>query len=361
MAPKLTAEDREHVLRRHEEGVPLRQIGREIGRPGITVRRVLEAEGVVFGPPRTTNRRSSPETEAQVVALYDSDLTWKEIMAQAGVTDMTVAKILKRNGRDFDRKPESAEPKSRAILALYEAGHSTRAIGDMLGHGKSTVNAIVARHGGEIRQPPECGNPGYFDPVDTPEKAYWLGFITADGCIITTARHPEGSHLSVQLATVDRGHLVKLKTATGATGSILSTDASVILSVYSRRMTESLLALGITPRKSATVEPWDGPADLMPHYWRGVVDGDGSLARKYEGVYTLFLAGSEATVRAFTAWCAGISGTKAKPYKTSCWNVSVSGRHQVPVLVRALYADAPVSLDRKQEIADRILAAADAT
>ena len=82
------------------------------------------------------------------------------------------------------------------------------------------------------------------------------------------------------------------------------------------------------------------------------------VGRKTEGLWTVVLCGSEACVRAFAAWAAGICGTTAKPYyRTGCWYISISGRHQVPKLVRALYADAPVSLDRKQETADRILAA----
>lgn len=366
MTARLTPEIRRYVLQRYNEGVALRAIGREIGRPDITVRRTLEAQGVAFGPPRTSNQRSSPETEAHVVSLYDQGLTWQEIVAQSGVTSVTVAKILKRNGREFDRKPESAEEKSATITALYEAGHSTRAIGEMLGHSKSTVNAVVSRHGGEIRRPPGCECPDFFDQIDTPEKAYWLGFISADGCIVTTADHPEGSHLAVQLAIRDKGHLVKLKEVLGAQSGVntgvnrASGCGFAYLSVFSRRLTDALIALGVTPRKSLTMEPWDGPAHLMPHYWRGVMDGDGSLARKTEGVWTVFLCGSEATVRAFAAWAAGISGTRAKPYKSTCWYVSISGRYQVPKLVRVLYADAPVSLDRKQEIADTILAATDA-
>ena len=83
-----------------------------------------------------------------------------------------------------------------------------------------------------------------------------------------------------------------------------------------------------------------------------MVDGDGSLARKTEGLWTVFLCGSEPCVRAFAAWAARICGTTAKPYyRTGCWYISMSGRYQVPKLVRALYAQAPVSLDRKQETA----------
>lgn len=364
MATHLTPEDRQHILRRYQEGASLRGIGREIGRPAITVQRTLEAAGVDLGPKKTSNKRSSPETEALVLRLYDERCTWKAICEQAGITSVTLGKILQRNGRDHDRRSD-AEANAEAIAELYEAGHSTRSIGEILGHGKSTVNALIARHGGELRQRPGCERPDYFEQVDTPEKAYWLGFIAADGCIITNAKYPEGSHLAVQLAICDKGHLVKLKEALGAHAAVVTGTQQresgprqwAALAVGSRRLTLSLLALGIGPRKSATVEPWDGPPELMPHYWRGLFDGDGSIARKTSDQHQMILCGSEACVRGFAAWSAGICGTGAEPfYRGGCWRYGVSGRYQVPKLVRALYADAPVSLDRKQEIADAILA-----
>ena len=40
--------------------------------------------------------------------------------------------------------------------------------------------------------------------IDTEEKAYWLGFITADGCIVSKGG------LSVNLVATDAGHLEKL-------------------------------------------------------------------------------------------------------------------------------------------------------
>ena len=363
----LTPEDKQYVLRRHQEGASLRGIGKEIGRPDITVRRTLEAAGITFGPPRTSNKRSSPETEAHVLRLYDAGRSWKEIIEQARVTSVTVSKILERNGREFDRQPEGTEGKTEIITALYSAGHSTRDIGAMLGHGKSTVNAAIVRHGGTIRQMPGTERPDFFDVIDTEEKAYWLGFITADGCIVATPEHPEGNHLAVRLAVRDKSHLDKLKAALEASANVTGGIANgfgvpkgyASIAVGSRRLTEALIALGLTPRKSATAEPWDGPADLMPHYWRGLFDGDGSLAIKCPGLYTAFLCGSEPCVRTFTAWAHEICGTDATPYfNTGCWYVSIAGRFQVAKLVRAMYEDATVSLDRKQERADLIMEAA---
>lgn len=362
----LAPEDRQYIVRRYREGIPLRAIGREIGRPDITIRRTLEAAGIDLGPPKTSNKRTSPATEALVLHLYDEGRTWQEINEQAGITSVTLGKILQRNGRDYDRRSD-AEGNAPVITALYEAGHSTRDIGAMLGHGKSTVNAVVFRHGGEIRQQVGVDRPDFFDRIATPEQAYWLGFLSADGSVISTRKHPEGDHLSVRLAARDKGHLVKLKEALGAHASVLDGVSkgfgkpapSANLNIGSRTLTDALIALGINPRKSATVEPWNGPADLMPHYWRGLFDGDGSLAIKGPGKWTAFLCGSEPCVRGFRAWAHGICGTNATPYfRTGCWYVSISGRHQVAKIARALYENATVSLDRKQERADAILAAA---
>ncbi len=359
----LTPEERQQVLRRYQEGAALRAIGREFGRPDITVRRTLESLGVTFGPPKTSNKRTPAATEALVLRLYDEGRTWQEINEQAGITSVTLGKILMRNGRDYDRRSD-AEDNAQIITALYAAGHSTRDIGAMLGHGKSTVNAVVVRHDGKIRQQVGADHPDFFDQIDSPEQAYWLGFLGADGCMIATERHPEGDHLSVRLAARDKGHLVKLKAALGAHASVLDGVSkgfgkpapSANLNVGSRRLTDALLALGVGPRKSATQEPWGGPADLMPHYWRGLFDGDGSLAIKGPGLWTAFLCGSEACVRGFTEWAHGICGTNATPYfRTGCWYVSISGRHQVAKLTRAMYENASVSLDRKQERADLIL------
>ena len=295
--------------------------------PSAASWKLRESRSAARRPPTSARRRN----EALVLRLYDQGCTWEQINERAGITSVTLGKILKRNGREYGRRSDA---EGNAEISPLKAGHSTRAIAEMLGHGKTTVGGVIVRHGGTMRQMPGCEYPDYFDQIDTPEKAYWLGFISADGCIVTTAQHPEGSHLAIQLGARDKDHLVKLKAALGAAASVHDRTAETFgkptrlasLSVGSRRLTEALLVLGVTPRKSATMQPWDGPADLMAHYWRGMVDGDGSLARKTESVWTVFLCGSEACVRAFAAWAAGICGTTAKPYyKTGCWYISISG------------------------------------
>lgn len=58
-------------------------------------------------------------------------------------------------------------------------------IGDILGRSKSAVQARCRKFGllksySSIKKE---FNSHYFDSIDTEEKAYWLGFICADGCV----------------------------------------------------------------------------------------------------------------------------------------------------------------------------------
>ena len=61
-------------------------------------------------------------------------------------------------------------------------------------------------------------NYNYFDVIDTENKAYWLGFIFADGCITTPYRvNKDGSikngiyRIEVSLKEDDKEHLDKLR------------------------------------------------------------------------------------------------------------------------------------------------------
>ena len=172
---------------------------------------------------------------------------------------MTLGKILQRNGRDYDRRSD-AEGNAQIITALYSAGHSTRDIGAMLGHGKSTVNATVVRHGGEMRQQVGVDHPDFFDQIDTPEQAYWLGFLSADGCMIASERHPEGDHLSVRLAARDKGHLVKLKEALGAHASVLDG----VSKGFGKPAPSANLNVGLTERSQTLSSRWGSTRARAP-------------------------------------------------------------------------------------------------
>ncbi len=241
------------------------------------------------------------------------------------------------------------------VASLYVAGMSQHQIGMRLGLSQSSVSRILRRD--NVPRRPAHGprtyplNETYFDVIDTAEKAYWLGFIAADGGV-----RPGGSALMVHLARRDAGHLDSLRDALETTTPVHSTRTGVALCINSRHLTESVAPLGIVPRKSYVGTPWDGPADLMPHYWRGVIDGDGHISKTQASIA---LAGRLPVIEAFLRFAHEVNGTVATPRPRegdAAHHVVLMGAWKVPPLVRALYTIGGPALPRKHAAALALLA-----
>jgi hypothetical protein len=65
-------------------------------------------------------------------------------------------------------------------------------------------------------------------------------------------------------------------------------------------------------------------------------------------------------VEAFAQWASDICGSRAKPqqnvHSKDCWVWTIAGNRMTPLVVKELYSDCTVSLDRKQALANTILA-----
>jgi hypothetical protein len=202
-------------------------------------------------------------------------------------------------------------------------------------------------------------NETFFDAIDNERAAYWLGFIGADGCVPGAARDRGCGVLVIELSDVDSKHLQKLCDDLGSNRPLRYTRANQVMVQFgSNHMADSLRKLGISPHKSVTLAPWDGPSHLMPHYWRGMFDGDGWLyQRATRPSWSAGLVGSSACVRAFSEWARPITGAAFTPSaaKGGTWKVGVEGLEKVQALAHALYANAEVALERKARAADELL------
>lgn len=133
-----------------------------------------------------------------------------------------------------------------------------------------------------------------FDSIDTEEKAYWLGFIFADGNISKceyTKRNGKTKRgvyrIEVSLMSSDLAHLQKLGTFLELKKEIPISQAAfrkerARLMFSSKLMWTVLNSYGCTPCKSLTltfpkVEVFKSK-DLIKHFIRGYVDGDGCIS-----------------------------------------------------------------------------------
>jgi predicted transcriptional regulator len=357
---------RQRIVALYKAGKKWQDIATETGVSSFTVGNVLRAEGVAADRGQA-NAKTSPEDEAKILTMYAEGVPLTQIVREVGRTEHTITAVLRRHGKAPSRKVVRYDDDLReCIRQMYTDGMDAPEIGRTLGglHSSSVYN-ILKEAGIDRREQIACDNPGYFDQIDTPDRAYWLGFLGADGCVTGSSRGTKTYlRLQVKLARKDRDHLVTLHGALKARRPIRDFDEKSfgkmvpvsMLAVSSQQIADALIGHGIIRKKTDVLKPWDGPADLMPHYWRGLVDGDGHISINERGIFT-GLVGSHPVTDAYAAWVNAnfgthVNATVKQPGSGNTWVVQVGGRYAPRLLLAALYDDAPVALPRKKALAD---------
>jgi len=257
------------------------------------------------------------------------------------------------------------EDQKTRTVELYMSGESIPQIGQRLQVSPTTINHWLRRRSVVLQGPRETSTRRQlrhdaFDEL-TPDEAYWIGLLFADGSV--TSRGKSGT-VQLRVSERDREHLVKLRAFLGSTHAISAEPAghygrylskpSVRFSVQSGRLAQWLLSLG----------RYEGPIDSTlsrsRDFWRGVVDGDGSLGLLANGYAYFGLVGSRRLLEAFLAFLKS-NGLGARmtirPDKT-IFQVATAG-HIAEEIVSFLYKNAVVGLDRKTASAEKITIAKD--
>lgn len=131
----------------------------------------------------------------------------------------------------------------------------------------------------------------YFSDIRNTNRAYWLGFIYADGWIVHS-RETSSYEFGMQLRRGDRYVLEALNVELGGVhkifdeefhgavhkNSVVSHSESSVLRVYSKELVEDLMQLGIDVRKTESDTFPTVPDECFVDFLRGYFDGDGSLS-----------------------------------------------------------------------------------
>jgi len=150
----------------------------------------------------------------------------------------------------------------------------------------SPITRILKSNGFDLTNRRYNVNHNYFDIIDTEEKAYWLGFLYADGYI---RERKSGSSLEMKLSIKDKHHLELFRESMGSNHKIVdgfnrvkykggvSSSHMSSLAMYSSRLVESIKSQGFHSRKTFTIEQPNINDELIHHFIRGFFDGDGSF------------------------------------------------------------------------------------
>ena len=126
-------------------------------------------------------------------------------------------------------------------------------------------------------------NENYFEIIDDEHKAYWLGFIMADGCVYKGS-DSHSLRLQINLQTGDKVMLELLQKSIESDykiqDKVLNGKYNVsILKINSTKMCKDLMSHGVMPRKSLVCSfPTTVPQHLTHHFIRGYFDGDGCIS-----------------------------------------------------------------------------------
>lgn len=129
----------------------------------------------------------------------------------------------------------------------------------------------------------------YFDDINSHDKAYWLGFIYADGYVCI--RNENRSYmLGIELNRGDEHHLESFREAINSDCKIYRRSKTPFISngcykeyqmsiirIYSKKLVESLMKHGVIPNKTYSLSFPDIKREYLGDFIRGYFDGDGSF------------------------------------------------------------------------------------
>lgn len=250
------------------------------------------------------------------------------------------------------------------IIKKYISGLSLDKLRDIYPqYGKNRIYRML-KENGVMRNNSEKSrkytyNKNFFKAIDTEEKAYWLGFIYADGYIVNGINGKNKDALGITLNGKDKGHIDKFKKAIDSNHPIKiyktkynSNSARII--IQDEELVEDLIKLGVLRNKSLILKfPATNIVDesLIYHFIRGYFDGDGSFKKKGRKIsgYDFSVLGTIEFLTELRTYL-GIDNDIRKCNKnndSNNYHLTFGGNQKVKQISKLLYKNANIYLDRK--------------
>lgn len=235
----------------------------------------------------------------------------KDIAEHLGTTTKRIQRYLWNHGMKTYCPSLFSEDDARFIEENYKQ-YTYQKIAEMLDN-RYTRRQVEAFVNHRFEKKLRKFNDRYFEVIDTQAKAYWLGFIYADGSICNSktvdAETGEVTHsnyeLSIQLNQQDDYILEQFNECLGGvhTVSYSETDRYICgfdkpshvkecrIRVYSKSIVNDLNNNGIDYNKTYTETFPEVSDELFPDFLRGFIDGDGGLYERTVGGHRYLTVG----------------------------------------------------------------------
>jgi hypothetical protein len=307
----------------------------------------------------------SAGVEELVAKAYAIDRSSRRVADRFGIAKGTVLRIAHERGITVPAWGISKEI-AECLLKTYLGGKSGPEVAAEFNTTPTTVYAHLIKAGkprrsiSEYDQEEKC-NHDYFDIIDRPEKAYWIGMLLADGCI--SREHEVILSLNVRDIEMIRAfkkafgsnsHITIQKQLKSVRGGKEFLSTSAAIRVRSRRLCAALAGYGILPGKTFRPRMAKGiPPQFERHFWRGAVDGDGwvVLSNRPNGSiqFIVGFTGDKKIVRAFQHFCRQQCPTRAQIKPNGPIHQFVITDWFAFDVARLMYGKSTISLRRKHD------------
>lgn len=267
------------------------------------------------------------------------------------------------------RRSKIPEEKWLELLNRYYSGEMTHRLALEYGLSKSSIIQKIKRTGLKAK-PKHFGNKYNFnthflDEIDSEEKAYFVGFLYADGnnyektkTVKLEIQERDRAILERFLKILDSNHPIKTNSKLTPKTKILKNYC--VFGLTNKHFSDRCSELGIVPRKSAILKfPLDSqiPKEFKPAFLRGYFDGDGSLSFRLDKDYKYCSAGLIsskefcASTKEFVESIAGKTcGYLIKNKRSKgMGNYTVGGIDQIENFLNLIYKGSTIHLDRKYQ------------
>ncbi|MDO8610086.1 MAG: LAGLIDADG family homing endonuclease [bacterium] len=304
------------------------------------------------------------EEQNQVCQLYKNEIKIDQIANQFNIENPTVYNILKYNNIKTDRRDRILTPKETSeILNKYKNGETLFDLAKEYNTFWKKLTTLLKNSDIKIRSSRKYSvNHNYFEKIDTEEKAYFLGILYADGCNINTSNR---GTIKLSLQEPDKYIVEEFAKCIKYTGKIYISPRNswkktlqnqYYVAINSRKLSNDLLNIGMTPRKSLTLEFPKLNKNLIPAFINGYFDGDGCMCNSKTPFNKIR---GRISILSSNTFCNYLQQTLLKQYKiesivrkatnSKIWILTISREKSILLFFNTIYKNRKFFMKRKYQ------------
>ena len=261
------------------------------------------------------------------------------------------------------KKVEFSQKEIEEILEKYQNNWSQQKIAEFYKVSRTVIKRILNTEGKNLtireRTSKYKYNQDVFEVIDTPEKAYWLGFLAADGC---NYQREHNASIIINIHEKDIAHLIEFQKFCGTDAEIQSYISNVGYSnntpmckivLNSKKISKDLADKGIVSNKSLILQPPLISEEFYKPFILGYFDGDGNISKTSQyNNYSISIQGTQEIlewIKQTLNWDAKLEKRNSESENNSYY-IRCGGTNKPYQILTQLYNSCNIHLERKYNL-----------